>query len=79
MCLAIPGRLLESFEEHGLRMGRVDYAGTVSKICLAYVPEAEVGQYVLVHAGFAINVIDEEDARRTLSLWEEIDELEASR
>lgn len=72
MCLAIPGRLIETFEEHGLEMGRVDYAGTVKTACLSYVPEVRVGQYVLVHAGFAISILDEEEAGRTLSLWDEL-------
>lgn len=72
MCLAIPGKVLEITEENGLKMGRVDYDGTVQRACLAYVPEVTVGQYVLVHAGFAINVLDEEEALRTLALWREL-------
>jgi len=72
MCLAIPGKLIEIYEERGLLMGRLDYAGTVNRACLAYVPEAEIGQYVLVHAGFGISVIDEEEARKTLAIWNEL-------
>ena len=72
MCLAIPGKVLEITEEYGLKMGRVDYDGTVQRACLAYVREVTVGQYVLVHAGFAINVLDEEEALRTLALWREL-------
>ena len=64
MCLAIPGKLIEITEDDNLLMGRVDYSGTVQTACLAYVPEVRVGQYVLVHAGFAISVIDEEEALR---------------
>ena len=70
MCLAVPGRLLEIFEEHGLRMGRVDYAGTRITACLECVPEAAAGQYVVVHAGFAISLLDEEEALRTFEIWE---------
>ena len=72
MCLAIPGKVLDIYDEHGLPMGRIDYAGTVNTACLAYVPEAQVGQYVLVHAGFALNVLDEEEAQKTLALWDEM-------
>ena len=72
MCLAIPGKVIDVYEEHGLTMGRVDYAGTVNTACLAYVPEVEVGQYVLVHAGFALNVLDEDEAQKTLALWDEM-------
>jgi hydrogenase expression/formation protein HypC len=72
MCLAIPGKLIELFEDHGLRMGRVDYGGTRASACLATVPEAQVGQYVVVHAGFAISVLDEEQARRSLELLGEM-------
>ena len=72
MCLAIPGKILDRYHEHGLPMGRIDYAGTVNTACLAYVPEAQVGQYVLVHAGFALNVLDEEEAQKPLALWDEM-------
>jgi hydrogenase expression/formation protein HypC len=72
MCLAIPGQLVEIIEENGLRMGRVDFAGTIGTACLEYVPEAEIGKYVIVHAGFAISVLDEDEALKTLSLWREM-------
>lgn len=72
MCLAIPGQLTELFEENGLHMGRLSYDGVVSTACLEYLPDARVGQYVLVHAGFGISVIDEDEARRTLALLREL-------
>jgi hydrogenase expression/formation protein HypC len=72
MCLAIPGKVVEISQENGLKMGRVDYSGTVGRACLEYVPEVQTGQYVIVHAGFAISVIDEEEARKTLELWDEL-------
>ena len=68
MCLAIPGKVIEVFEDRGLRMGRVDFGGTVKKACLEQLPEAGVGDYVLVHVGFALARIDEEQARETLEL-----------
>lgn len=71
MCLAVPGEVIEIYEEEGLRMGRVDYSGMVSRTCLEYVPEAKVGQYVIVHAGFAISLLDEEDAKKSFEAWEE--------
>ncbi len=74
MCLAIPGKLIETFEKNGLRMGKVDYSGTVSTACIEYVPEATIGQYLIVHAGFAISLLDEEEAQKTLALWREIAE-----
>ncbi len=73
MCLAIPGRVVEIGEETGpLRMGRVDFGGIVREVCLAYVPEVQVGDYVIVHTGFAIQRLDEEEARETLRLLREV-------
>jgi len=72
MCLAIPGKVIEISEENGLKMGRLDYAGTVNKACLEYVPEIQVGQYAIVHAGFAISIIDEEEAQKTYAVWQEL-------
>jgi hydrogenase expression/formation protein HypC len=71
MCLAMPGKLVEIFAEGGLKMGRLDYDGTINKVCLEYVPEIELGQYALVHAGFAISILDEEEALRSLETWRE--------
>ncbi|KAA3609343.1 MAG: HypC/HybG/HupF family hydrogenase formation chaperone [Calditrichaeota bacterium] len=72
MCLAIPGKVIELYEENGLQMGKLDYAGTVNTACLAYVPEIQVGQYAVVHAGFAISILDEEEAKKTYELWDEM-------
>ncbi len=66
MCLAIPGKVLEINEENGLPMGLIDYAGTRNKACLTYTPEASVGDYVLVHAGFALQVLNEDEALASL-------------
>jgi hydrogenase expression/formation protein HypC len=66
MCLAIPGRVEEINSESGLRMGRVNFGGVVKRVCLDYVPEVEVGDYTIVHVGFAISKIDEETAEQTL-------------
>ena len=76
MCLAIPGRVLDIYEDTGLRMGRVDFAGTIRKACLANVPEAVVGDYVLVHVGLALSIVDAEEAARTYRLLEEMGQLD---
>ncbi len=68
MCLGIPGKVTEVYESSGLKMGRVDFGGASREICLEYVPDTEVGQYVVVHVGFAINVLDEQEAMETLDL-----------
>jgi hydrogenase expression/formation protein HypC len=66
MCLAIPGKVEEITSEGGLRMGRVNFGGVVKRVCLDYVPEVEVGDYTIVHVGFALSKIDEETALKTL-------------
>ena len=75
MCLAIPGKVVEVFEDRGLRMGRADFGGTVRKICLDELPEAGVGDYVLVHVGFALSRVDPEEAARTYRALEELGQL----
>ena len=66
MCLAIPGRVEEILTENDLRVGRVNFGGVVKRVCLDYVPEIEVGDYTIVHVGFAISKIDRENAEKTL-------------
>ncbi|MGW8846319.1 HypC/HybG/HupF family hydrogenase formation chaperone [Streptomyces xiamenensis] len=68
MCLGIPGQVIELREEHGLRMATVDFGGVRRDACLAYTPAAAPGDYVIVHVGFAISTVDEEEARRTLDV-----------
>lgn len=75
MCLGIPGKLLDAYDANGLRMGKVQFGGIVREACLAYVPEANVGDYVVVHVGFAISRVDEEEALRTYTLLEEMGQL----
>jgi hydrogenase expression/formation protein HypC len=76
MCLRIPGNIVEVYETSGLPMGRIDFGGVIKEACLAYVPEAKVGDYTIVHVGFALNVIDEEEAQKTLDLLSEIGALD---
>lgn len=77
MCLGVPGKILEIHEEHGIPMGMVDFGGIRRKICLAYVAdEVEPGDYAIVHVGFAITRLDEEEAKRTMDILREMAELE---
>ncbi len=75
MCLAVPGKVLEISENDGTRTGRVQFGGIVREACLDYVPQAAVGDYVLVHVGFAISMVDPEEAARTYQLLEEMGQL----
>jgi hydrogenase expression/formation protein HypC len=75
MCLAVPGKIMSISGEDLARQARVDFAGVVKEINLAYVPEAQVGQYVLVHVGFAISIVDEEEAAKVFGYLREMGEL----
>lgn len=73
MCLAIPGKILSiTGDDPLMRVGKVSFAGVVKEISLAYVPEAEVGQYAIVHVGFAIAIVSESEAQKTLDYLEQI-------
>ena len=74
MCLGIPGKVVEINDEGPLRMARVDFGGVRKEACLAYLPEVSIGDYVIVHVGFAISQLDEEEALKTLDLLRMIDE-----
>lgn len=76
MCLGVPGKILEMWDDPtGMKMGRVSFGGIVKEVCLATTPEAEVGQYVVVHVGFAISTLDEEEAERVFGYLAEMGEL----
>lgn len=76
MCLAIPGKVVEiRTDEHGVRMARANFGGIVKQVCLEYTPEAEVGNYVLVHVGFALGIVDEEEAEQTYQALKNMDQL----
>ena len=76
MCLAVPGHVESIRDDNGTRMGRVNFGGVVKDVCLAYVPDIAVGDYAIVHVGFAISKIDEASARETLRTFEELGILE---
>ncbi len=72
MCLGIPGKLTEVYQQDNLPTGKVQFGGITKEVCLVYTPEVKVGEYVLVHVGFAISVIDETEAQEVFSCLEEI-------
>jgi hydrogenase expression/formation protein HypC len=79
MCLAIPGKVTQLYQEHDVLMGKVDFSGVLKRVCLEHVPAAKVGDYVLVHVGFALQTVDEVEAKRVfefLDSMNQLDELE---
>jgi hydrogenase expression/formation protein HypC len=72
MCLAVPGRILSMQDRDGTRMARVDFGGVQKDVCLEYIPDPSVGEYVVVHVGFAIQRLDEDSAKRTLAEFEHL-------
>ena len=76
MCLGVPGKVVEIYEANGTRMGVVDFGGLKKEACLAYVPEVGVGDYTIIHVGFAITQLDEQSAQETLALLREMGTLE---
>ena len=75
MCLGIPGKVVETFRDHGILMGKVDFGGASKRVCLEHVPDIVPGDYVLVHVGFALAKIDEAEARRTFEFLEGMEQL----
>src|SRR4030066_4070 len=76
MGLGIPGRILDIYQSDGLRMGKVDFGGVVREACLEYIPEAQVGDYTIIHVGFAISLLSEQEALESLALLREIGSFE---
>jgi hydrogenase expression/formation protein HypC len=76
MCLGVPGKIIEIYNDRGLRMCKVDFGGAVREACIETLPEAKVGDYTIVHAGFALNLLSEEDAQDTLNLLRQISAVE---
>ena len=75
MCLGIPGKVVETFREHGILMGKVDFGGVSKRVCLDHVQEVVPGEYVLVHVGFALARIDEAEAQRVFDFLDGMDQL----
>jgi hydrogenase expression/formation protein HypC len=79
MCLAVPGKVVETYREHDVLMGKVDFGGVSRRVCLEHVPEVRPEEYVLVHVGFALSRIDEDEARRVFEFLEQMDQLDELR
>ncbi len=77
MCLGVPGRIVETFDKNGLKMARVDFGGVQREVCLDYVPEARLGDYCIIHVGFAISLLSEAEASETLALLQDIADMES--
>jgi hydrogenase expression/formation protein HypC len=75
MCLGIPGKVIELYQRNGVKMGKVDFGGVVKEACLEYLPDIKVGDYTIIHVGFGISQLDEEEAQQTLALLREMDML----
>ncbi len=72
MCLAVPGKILEIYEKQGLTMAKVDFSGVTREACIEHVPEAQIGDYAIIHVGFAISLLSEEEAQQSMDLLREI-------
>lgn len=76
MCLGVPGKVVETYREHDVLMGKVDFGGVTRRVCLEHVPEVQVGEYVLVHVGFALSRLDETEARQVFEFLERMEQLD---
>jgi hydrogenase expression/formation protein HypC len=74
MCLGVPGKIVEIYDSGGLQMGKIDFGGVTREACLAYVPEAKIGDYTVIHVGFALHIISEEEANESLELLRQLAE-----
>jgi len=75
MCLGVPGKITEIYEQNGMKMGKIDFGGVTREACLDFVPEAKIDDYTVIHVGFAISLLSEEEAHKTLEMLREIDAL----
>jgi hydrogenase expression/formation protein HypC len=75
MCLGIPGRVVETYTEHDVLMGKVDFGGVFKRVCLAHTPHVQLGEFVIVHVGFALDVIKEDEAKQVFAFLDAMNEL----
>jgi hydrogenase expression/formation protein HypC len=73
MCLGVPAKVIELYQANGMRMARVDFGGVIKEACMEYLPEAKVGDYTIVHVGFGLSILDEQEALETMELLKQID------
>lgn len=76
MCLGIPGRVVETWREHDILLGKVDFSGVVKRVCLHHVADVQPGEYVIVHVGFALQRVDEDEAHQVFRFLEGLDQLD---
>ncbi|WP_010587708.1 HypC/HybG/HupF family hydrogenase formation chaperone [Schlesneria paludicola] len=76
MCLGIPGEVIETYSEHDMLMAKVDFGGVFKRVCLQHTPEAQIGDFVIVHVGFSLQVIDADEAQRVFQFLKEMDDLQ---
>ncbi len=77
MCLAVPGKIVDIYDSAGMRMCKIDFGGVLREACLQALPEAKVGDFTIVHAGFALNILSEKEAMETLDALRELGEIES--
>ena len=75
MCLGVPGKIIDIYEANGLHMCKIDFGGVIREACIETLPEAQVGEYTIIHAGFALNLLSEQEAQETLNYLREISEM----
>jgi hydrogenase expression/formation protein HypC len=75
MCLGIPAKVLELYETNGMKMAKVDFGGAIKEACMEYLPEVKIGDYTIVHVGFGLSILDEQEALETMDLLRQIDAL----
>ena len=73
MCLGIPAKIIELYESNGMKMAKVDFGGVIKEACMEYLPEAKLGDYTIVHGGFGLSILDEQEAMETLDLLKQIE------
>jgi hydrogenase expression/formation protein HypC len=75
MCLGIPAKVIELYEANGMKMAKVDFGGVLKEACMEYLPEVKVGDYTIIHVGFGLSILDEQEALETMELLKQIDAL----
>ena len=75
MCLGIPAKVIELYETNGLKMAKVDFGGVIKEACMEYLPEVKLGDYTIIHVGFGLSILDEQEAMETMELLKQIDAL----
>jgi hydrogenase expression/formation protein HypC len=75
MCLGIPAKVIELYEVNGMKMAKVDFGGVIKEACMEYLPEVKIGDYTIVHVGFGLSILDEQEALETMDLLKQIDSM----